>query len=138
MPWIDKVKGVLEAYLGGQAVGGAVLDVLYGDVNPSGRLPETFPLKGLKVLRPGLHLGTIKKNRFEPAHALALALKPLEAAACCSMGVPEAEEYLKGAIFEGEGKKGWQLMLVDGYSIGWGKQAGGLVKNHYPKGLRKN
>lgn len=45
MPWIDKVKGVLEAYLGGQAVGGAVLDVLYGDVNPSGRLPETFPLK---------------------------------------------------------------------------------------------
>ena len=54
------------------------------------------------------------------------------------MGVPEAEEYLKGTVFEGEGKKGWQLMLVDGYSIGWGKQAGGLVKNHYPKGLRKN
>lgn len=45
MPWIHKVKGVLEAYLGGQAVGGAVLDVLYGDVNPSGRLPETMPLK---------------------------------------------------------------------------------------------
>ena len=110
--------------------------VLFGD--QLYLLPETFPLKGLKVLRPGLHLGTIKKNRFEPAHALALALKPLEAAACCSMGVPEAEEYLKGAIFEGEGKKGWQLMLVDGYSIGWGKQAGGLVKNHYPKGLRKN
>ena len=45
MPWIHKVKGVLETYLGGQAVGGAVVDVLYGDVNPSGRLPETFPLK---------------------------------------------------------------------------------------------
>ncbi|MBD5497143.1 MAG: glycosyl hydrolase [Lachnospiraceae bacterium] len=45
MPWIHKVKGVLETYLGGQAIGGAVVDVLYGDVNPSGRLPETFPLK---------------------------------------------------------------------------------------------
>ena len=45
MPWIGKVKGVLEAYLGGQAVGLAVVRVLFGDVNPSGRLPETFPLK---------------------------------------------------------------------------------------------
>ena len=45
MPWIGKVKGVLEAYLGGQAVGLAVVRVLYGDVNPSGHLPETFPVK---------------------------------------------------------------------------------------------
>lgn len=45
MPWIGKVKGVLEAYLGGQAVGIATVDVLFGDVNPSGRLPETFPVK---------------------------------------------------------------------------------------------
>lgn len=45
MPWIGKVKGVLEAYLGGQAVGLAEVRVLYGDVNPSGHLPETFPLK---------------------------------------------------------------------------------------------
>ena len=45
MPWIDRVKGVVEAYLGGQAVGGAVVNVLYGKVNPSGRLAETFPLR---------------------------------------------------------------------------------------------
>ncbi len=45
MPWIDKVKGVLEAYLGGQAVGQAVVKILFGDVNPSGHLPETFPVK---------------------------------------------------------------------------------------------
>lgn len=101
-------------------------------------LPEAFPLKGLKVLRPGLHLGTIKKNRFEPAHALALALKPCESVRCCSLDVQEAGEYLKGAVFERQGEKGWTLMLVDGYSAGWGKQAGGMVKNHYPKGLRKN
>ena len=45
MPWIGKVKAVLEAYLGGQAVGEAAVRVLFGDVNPCGRLPETFPLK---------------------------------------------------------------------------------------------
>ncbi|EOS38365.1 hypothetical protein C808_02566 [Lachnospiraceae bacterium M18-1] len=45
MPWIGKVKAVLEAYLGGQAVGGAVLNVLYGNTNPSGHLAETFPIR---------------------------------------------------------------------------------------------
>lgn len=45
MPWIDKAKAVLEVYLGGQAVGGATINVLYGNANPSGRLPETFPLR---------------------------------------------------------------------------------------------
>ena len=45
MPWVDKVKGIVEAYLGGQAVGGAICDILFGKVNPSAKLPETFPLK---------------------------------------------------------------------------------------------
>jgi beta-glucosidase len=45
MPWIHKVKGLVEAYLGGQAIGEAVVNVLYGKVNPSGRLPETFPVR---------------------------------------------------------------------------------------------
>ena len=45
MPWIGKVKAVLEGYLGGQAVGLATVRVLYGEVNPSGHLPETFPVK---------------------------------------------------------------------------------------------
>ena len=45
MPWIGKVKAVLETYLGGQAVGLATIRVLYGETNPSGRLPETFPLQ---------------------------------------------------------------------------------------------
>ena len=45
MPWIDEVKGLIEGYLGGQAVGGATKAVLWGDVNPSGRLPETFPVQ---------------------------------------------------------------------------------------------
>lgn len=45
MPWIDRVKAVLEVYLGGQAVGGATVNVLYGNINPSGHLAETFPLR---------------------------------------------------------------------------------------------
>ncbi len=45
LPWLDRVPAVLEAYLGGQAVGLATVRVLFGDVNPSGHLPETFPKK---------------------------------------------------------------------------------------------
>lgn len=45
MPWISNVKGIVEAYLSGQAVGGAVADILYGKVNPSAKLPETFPIR---------------------------------------------------------------------------------------------
>lgn len=45
MPWADDVKGILESYLGGESVGKACVDVLFGDINPSGKLPETFPKK---------------------------------------------------------------------------------------------
>ncbi len=44
MPWLDKVKGLFEGYLGGQALGGAIADLLFGKVNPSGKLAETFPV----------------------------------------------------------------------------------------------
>lgn len=45
MPWLDEVKGLLEAYLGGQAGGEAVAAILFGAVNPSGKLAESFPIK---------------------------------------------------------------------------------------------
>ncbi|GFP74684.1 glycoside hydrolase family 3 C-terminal domain-containing protein [Clostridium fungisolvens] len=45
MPWLGKVKAVLEGYLGGQALGGAIADLLFGVVSPSGKLAETFPKK---------------------------------------------------------------------------------------------
>ena len=101
--------------------------------------PEELPaLKGLKVLRPGLHLGTLKKNRFEPSHALALALKPEQVWHTWELAADsqDARSYLSGQTFPAEGDKGWYLITVDGYSIGWGKLAGNMMKNHYPKGLR--
>lgn len=103
-------------------------------------IPEGMPaVKGLKVLRPGLHLGTIKKNRFEPSHAFALALRAEYACRVADLSAEgrEIRGYLNGETFPWEGEKGWYLITVDGYSIGWGKLAGGVMKNHYPKGLRK-
>lgn len=103
--------------------------------------PEDMPgLKGVKVLRPGLHLGELKKNRFEPSHALALALSPRDAVHVWNLTSKEAgaAAYLNGQTFPAEGEKGWYLICIDGFSMGWGKLAGGIMKNHYPKGLRVN
>lgn len=101
-------------------------------------VPENTPaLKGMKVLRPGLHLGTMKKNRFEPAHALALCLQTGESVYQWELSVKEAVRYLAGEAFPAQGEKGWYLITTEGYSLGWGKLAGGVMKNHYPKGLRK-
>ena len=101
--------------------------------------PEGMPgLKGMKVLRPGLHLGTILKNRFEPSHALALSLKKEEVKNAYELQTMEAAgKFVAGNTFPAEGEKGWYLITIHGYSIGWGKLAGGIMKNHYPKGLRK-
>ena len=102
-------------------------------------IPEDMPaLKGLKVLRPGLHLGTLKKNRFEPSHALALTLDAKDVLHSVNLASDsyDIRAYLKGQTLNAEGEKGWYLVLVDGYSIGWAKLAGAVLKNHYPKGLR--
>ena len=108
--------------------------------------PQMIDLAGLKVVRPGLHMGTMKKNRFEPSHALALSMKEEEAVRRFSMKADgmEAVRYLKGETLRIEeakncdlnGQKGWVLMTVDGWSLGFSKLAGGILKNHYPKGLR--
>ncbi|MCR5754042.1 MAG: RsmF rRNA methyltransferase first C-terminal domain-containing protein, partial [Acetatifactor sp.] len=103
-------------------------------------MPKGMPqLKGLKVLRPGLQLGAMKKNRFEPSHALALAMAPNEAKYAFYLSSEDklTRDYLNGLTFPAEGEKGWYLICVDGFSLGWGKLAGGIMKNHYPKGLRK-
>nr|WP_133628801.1 RsmF rRNA methyltransferase first C-terminal domain-containing protein [Fonticella tunisiensis] len=99
---------------------------------------EMLSLDGLRVVRPGLHLGTIKKNRFEPSHALALSLKASEAKNNVFLDSSSKETllYLKGESIKLQCSDGWNLVNVDGYSLGWGKAVSGTLKNHYPKGLR--
>lgn len=98
---------------------------------------QMIPLNGIKVIRPGLHLGTNKKNRFEPSHALALFLSPDMVQNHYEMTDEEAKRYLRGETFACDDRlMGWMLLGIDGYSIGFGKAGGGQMKNHYPKGLR--
>ena len=100
-------------------------------------VPEETPdLTGVRVLRPGLELGEVKKGRFEPAHALALWLKTAGAVVNIAWDSPEAKAYLHGETIACC-YRGWCLVQVDGYSIGWGKGDGNQLKNHYPKGLRR-
>lgn len=96
---------------------------------------EMISLKGLKVERAGLKLGMNKKNRFEPDHALALALNPSEVKQVVE--ATDIEKYLKGDVIECEYDNGWTLVTTDNVSIGWGKATNGVLKNHYPKGLRR-
>ena len=99
--------------------------------------PEEMPdLHRLKVLRPGLELGAAKKGRFEPAHALALWLRGCSRIRDLSPDSKEAADYLHGDVIPGT-QKGWCLVTVGGYSIGWAKGDGNVLKNHYPKGLRR-
>ena len=96
----------------------------------------TPALPGLRVLRAGLELGTLKKDRIDPAHALALWGKDFAQSVDFAADGPEIQAYLHGEVLPGKAK-GWCLVTVDGYSIGWGKGDGVQLKNHYPKGLRR-
>ena len=140
--------------------------ILFGDALWA--LPDLITgsdLDGLRVLRPGLHLGTVVRGRFEPAHALAMALSREEAVRSVSLPgtSPQAYAWFRGEsiptgeisdICESPGStgtncdggspgekiqdlKGWCLVSIDGCAAGWGKAGGNVIKNHYPKGLRK-
>lgn len=109
------------------------------------RLPDMeVDIKGLKVQRAGLHIGEFKKQRFEPSHSLALALKLNDAKNLVKLtwDDPQTTGFFNGQSVmlsdeqAAECKKGWALVCVDGYTAGWGKVNGTQVKNHYPKGLR--
>ena len=99
--------------------------------------PADMPdIRKIKVLRPGLELGTVKKDRFEPAHALALWLDSCNNTESYGADSEEMKAYIHGDVVPSQ-KKGWCLVRADGYSVGWGKGDGRILKNHYPKGLRR-
>ena len=99
--------------------------------------PELPALKGLHVLRAGLELGETRKGRFLPAHALALWLQDFPQAVELALGSRELAAYLRGETLPSS-LTGWTLVRTDGCSLGWAYGAGGVLKNHYPKGLRRN
>ena len=104
-------------------------------------LPEGLDiarLEGLRVLRTGLLLAHAEGRRVEPDHALAMALSPGEALRTASLTREQALAYQAGEALDlGALPEGYTLMCCEGVSLGWGKQAGGMMKNHYPKGLRR-
>ena len=105
--------------------------------------PVTGDFRGLTFLRNGLYLGDLKKNRFEPSEPFALALRKDDTDGIISLSVNDQRltRYLKGEtlnIEQGEAAhtKGWHLLCVEGYPLGFGKLVGNTFKNKYPAGWR--
>ncbi len=104
-------------------------------------LPEKAVETGsIKLLRYGLLLGEARKQYFRPAHTLALALAPGEVQRVQDWpaDAQEIQRYLAGEDMAVNGRAGWTLVTVDGFSLGWGKQVGDRLKNHYPRHLRQS
>ena len=124
-------------------------------------VPEALGIrKGLIFLRNGLYLGEIRKDRFEPSQSFAMALKKNEYAAVMDLDYSDirVEKYLRGETLEVDDlaerniqeaeksgtkkvskkrlEKGWQLVCVNGYPLGWGKLVNGTLKNKYHAGWR--
>lgn len=107
-------------------------------------MPEGLPdVRGIRFLRTGLLLGELKKKRFEPSQALAMNLKKEDYEHCIDFPVEDERvfRYLKGETMEVDDlarqkAKGWHLVCVDGYPLGWGKLSNGTLKNKYLPGWR--
>lgn len=99
--------------------------------------PKNISIDKIKVIRPGLHLGIIRKNRFEPSHALCLALNKNDFKNSIDFKCDDTrlKNYLMGSTLEFD-KNGWCAVTVNGFPIGWGKASGGILKNHFPKYMR--
>ena len=105
-------------------------------------MPFFFSGKGVRIMRAGLHVGTFAKNRFEPSMALARTLTKEDVKNVLPLTEQEKDiaiRYIQGEQLSGISPdlKGWTLVTYEGYSLGFGKASGGVLKNHYPKGLRK-
>ena len=103
-------------------------------------LPDGLPdCRGLTILRAGLLLGVLRKNRVEPAHALFMAARAGELCQALNFSAEseEIQRFLRGEeIPVPQGTKGYTGVAVEGVVTGFGKASNGVLKNHYPKGLR--
>lgn len=103
-------------------------------------VPEhRLDLKGLRIIRGGWYLGDLKKDRFEPSQAFAMGLRAEQFNQVIDFDAsdPEVVRYLKGETLHVEASKGWNLITVEGFPLGWGKGNNGMLKNHYPASWRR-
>jgi NOL1/NOP2/sun family putative RNA methylase len=103
-------------------------------------LPEIMPdFTGLHVIHPGWWLGSIRKDRFTPSHALAMGITSPQARHVFPMALMDTRlsTYLVGETFLDSGENTWLLFTVSAYSIGWGKRVQNVIKNYFPHALRK-
>ena len=111
--------------------------------------PDELPsLDGLRVVRAGWYVGEAVRGRFEPSHPLAMGLTREDAVRSVNWSSDDEQtlRFLKGEtlfveeseiqVQEGLPLKGYLLVCTDGYPIGWGKYAGGMIKNELPAGWR--
>ena len=95
--------------------------------------------KGLRVLRPGWWVGSLRHNKVFPDHALAMALQPENARDVVDLTSddPRLAQYLRGSFWADRGPAGYVLITVDGFPLGWGKRDGSRLRSRYPVHLRK-
>ena len=139
-----KVKAAPAPQMPDVLAPGVSLGEMYAAGESLWALPEGFPkaelwrLEGLRVLRTGLLAAHIEGKRTEPDHALAMAISPSEAARSAELTLEQALAYQAGEALDlGDLESGYTLLCHQGVPLGFGKQAGGVMKNHYPKGLRR-
>lgn len=104
------------------------------------QLPEPPPgLNGLKVAKFGWFLGSFEDNRFVPSHSLVTAMdrRAFKRVVNLDVSSREASSYLRGETLMLEGEKGLTAVCVNGWTLGWAKQTGDMLKNLYPKGWRR-
>lgn len=119
------------------------VEIRAGKVYQVPELPKN--LQGIRFLRNGLYMGEMKKDRFEPSQQLAMTLSAKQYNGALSLKPDDerVEKYLRGeTVFvengESDRQKGWILVCVDNFSLGWGKLVNGVLKNKYWGGWRKN
>ena len=115
---------------------GAKANLLFGsELRYCPDFPDFSKARGVSVLRSGLHLGTVKGKVFVPDHAWAVS-NAVPDVRRVSLTEEQTRLYQNGQVVPAEGK-GWVLACFAGIPLGWGKISDGMMKNHYPKGIRR-
>lgn len=99
-----------------------------------GYLPD---LNGIRVYKYGVDLGEVKKNRFEPSHWFAMCLNENDIKSVYRLNDFEINKYMHGETLNVDMYDGWTAIFINKYPIGWGRVKNGILKNYYPKRLRR-